>query len=99
MSKMECHISDMLDAEPEVRPEPDEDETRQQECDDKRGSLDARLGMAIRHIAEHSYFDKPDLIQLLKDVQKERMEMKDRFDDISDGLDRLLDTSLLKRQA
>ncbi len=87
------------ESEPEARLEPDEDETRQQECDDRRGSLDARLGMAIRHIVDHSYFDKPDLIQLLKDVQKERTEMRDRFDEINIGLTKLLETPLIKRQA
>ena len=73
---------------------------------EQRGSLDARLSMTIRQIVKSRYFDQQDLIKLLKDLQRERRDMKVLFDSIvqdcrhiDEGLQALKSSPMAKRQA
>ncbi len=51
--------------------EPTEDETMELEREERRHDVAYRVSRMIEHLTRHNWFDKQDLIQLLKDVKRE----------------------------
>lgn len=98
MNDIENHMLGPDLSRPTAKDEDRSDELRQQETDDY-GSLTARLAMTIRHIAAHASFDQRDLIQLLKDLQRDRADLKLRLDDINQRLDKIMQSPVFRSQA
>jgi hypothetical protein len=64
-----------------------------------QGTLESRVSAMILHISSHGSFDKEDLIDLLKDVNKVIREESQQIDRLDDLCERLENTTSGRRQA